>query len=281
MALRIPRGGRVSADVLGRRRGRQAAAPPRCSSTTSRSTAAELCSVSLEPYTKVTVPSPASRRSCSSSAGLLAQLVAVAAAELRPLRRVVAEPPPQLRAGRHLLEPEVDGRALLAQPARPQALHEDPDAVLGGRVVVGALQPDGRRRRLRPFVCLAARHREPPVSRRRAASAAGRLEEVGPGVGRARLRRRSTRRGRPVGAALSPAQLVPADGQGDGGAGRARSEYDVTDVAPRPLRKWSTNTLPPRLALDIVAVYLSARARPAPRPPRARRRPRAASARAA
>ena len=46
-------------------------------------------------------------------------------------------------------------------------------------------------------------------------------------------------------------------GMATGAPGRPRSEYDVTDVAPRPLRKWSTKTLPPRLALDIVAVYLS------------------------
>ena len=52
------------------------------------------------------------------------ELGLVAAAELLPLRHVVAVPPAQLGAGRCLLEPD-GGQVVASHPAGPQALDEE------------------------------------------------------------------------------------------------------------------------------------------------------------
>src|SRR5690606_39452962 len=48
----------------------------------------------------------------------------------------------QARAGRDVLEPQVQRQRLLADAARPQPLDQDPRAVGAGRWLIGALEPD-------------------------------------------------------------------------------------------------------------------------------------------
>src|SRR5882672_7890828 len=57
------------------------------------------------------------------------ELLGVAADEFRPERRIVGEPTPQADARREVLQPEVDGRGGLRQPARPEAIDENAYAV--------------------------------------------------------------------------------------------------------------------------------------------------------
>lgn len=70
------------------------------------------------------------------------QLRPITPHELLPARAVVAEPLAQFGAGRHVLEPEICGRFLLAQPPGPQALHQDAQAVFAGRRFIDAFQAD-------------------------------------------------------------------------------------------------------------------------------------------
>ena len=73
---------------------------------------------------------------------VLPQLAEVAAFELRPLLRVVAEPPAQLRARRDILEPSVKLQVCLPDAPRPETLHQEPSAVLRRRSLVRSLQPN-------------------------------------------------------------------------------------------------------------------------------------------
>ena len=72
------------------------------------------------------------------------ELRAVAAAELVPTCRIVAEPRAQLRAWCDLLDPFVEPGFRLADPSRPQAVNEDSCAVGFLRRFIGPLQPDVR-----------------------------------------------------------------------------------------------------------------------------------------
>ena len=58
------------------------------------------------------------------------QLGDVARPEIVPLFGVVAERFPQFRAGRGLLQPQIDGGLLLCDSARPQPVDKNPEAVL-------------------------------------------------------------------------------------------------------------------------------------------------------
>ena len=71
---------------------------------------------------------------------LLFQLLPVTLLERLPPGRIVGEPLPQLRARGHFLQPQIQGRPLLAQPARPQPLDQDPKPVLAGGLLIGPLQ---------------------------------------------------------------------------------------------------------------------------------------------
>src|SRR5665811_2177630 len=74
------------------------------------------------------------------------------------------------------------------------------------------------------------------------------------GSGWERRRRRSLRAVQTPPPAVLPSSSH-ARGVATGAPSRARKEYGVMAVAPRPLRKWSMNTLPGRFAFDMVATY--------------------------
>ena len=56
----------------------------------------------------------------------------------------MVEPPAELGAGGHVLDPEVHGGPLLAQPARPEPFHQDPQAVIRSGLLVYPLQANLR-----------------------------------------------------------------------------------------------------------------------------------------
>src|SRR5207237_4018428 len=68
----------------------------------------------------------------------------VAGLKLRPSRRVVVEPFPQLGRGRHVLRPMVDRGRALRKTTRPDAVHEDAIAVVGRGRVINPLDGDMR-----------------------------------------------------------------------------------------------------------------------------------------
>src|SRR5690606_21987603 len=71
----------------------------------------------------------------------LGELGAVAARELREPLRVVPVPLAQLGGGGHLLAPLIQVGRVLAQPARPHPVHQDPDAIFRQRRVVDPTHP--------------------------------------------------------------------------------------------------------------------------------------------
>src|SRR5579885_1032609 len=80
-----------------------------------------------------------------SSAGL-PEFIEVAAAKLLPSCRIVAEEPAQVGAGRDAGIPSLDCRIGLSYAARPQAVDEDPDSVVGCGFLIRALDPNHARR---------------------------------------------------------------------------------------------------------------------------------------
>ena len=50
------------------------------------------------------------------------------------------EPPAQLRAGGDVLEPQVQGRRLFLQASGPEALYQDPEAILLIRFFISAFK---------------------------------------------------------------------------------------------------------------------------------------------
>ena len=102
-------------------------------------TSASLCSSSRAPYTRVTVCSSLFCFSSSRASFLLSEFLPVTDLELLPFGRIVAEPLAQLRARGHVLQPQIHRRALFGQAARPQAIDQDSQAVLSGRLFVNSL----------------------------------------------------------------------------------------------------------------------------------------------
>lgn len=76
--------------------------------------------------------------------GMPCQLFAIAAPELVPTLRIVAEPRPQIGGGRNFLEPLVQLGLCLAKAARPQAIYEDSRAVCSFGRVIRALESEVR-----------------------------------------------------------------------------------------------------------------------------------------
>src|SRR5581483_3227370 len=74
-----------------------------------------------------------------------AQFFLVTLAELLPAGRVVAEPAPQLSAGRQLLQPRVQAQVLAPDAARPQAVDQVALAVGRRRWFVSSLEVDCHR----------------------------------------------------------------------------------------------------------------------------------------
>jgi hypothetical protein len=74
--------------------------------------------------------------------GMLDELCAIAASELIPALRIMAEPPPQIGGGRNFLDPIVQLGLCLAEAARPQAIYQDSRAVCSCGRVIRALQPE-------------------------------------------------------------------------------------------------------------------------------------------
>ena len=72
---------------------------------------------------------------------VLGDFVAVSAAELVPMFGSMAEPGAQLCAWGDLLDPVVKLGVRLADPARPQTIDENSDAIRSFGRIVGALQP--------------------------------------------------------------------------------------------------------------------------------------------
>src|SRR5215469_13176818 len=74
----------------------------------------------------------------------LRELRLVAAAELLPARRIVAEPFAQLVAGRDLLHPLRDARVGFLHAPWPQPIDEDPSSVVWRRRLVSTFDGDFR-----------------------------------------------------------------------------------------------------------------------------------------
>jgi hypothetical protein len=70
------------------------------------------------------------------------ELCAVARLELPPTLGVVSEPFAELRARAEVLRPGIKPELLLRPPARPEAVDQDPVAVVRSRIVVSPLQSD-------------------------------------------------------------------------------------------------------------------------------------------
>ena len=70
------------------------------------------------------------------------ELTRISASELGPPGRVVIEPTAQGGARREILQPEVDPRVRFGDAARPQAVYQDPQAIIVRRLLVGALHFD-------------------------------------------------------------------------------------------------------------------------------------------
>jgi hypothetical protein len=75
---------------------------------------------------------------------VLPKLGPVAALELRPSRRIVTEPLPQLRAWGDVPHPIIECRLRFAHAARPKPIDKDPKAIVASRRLVGAFQPQMR-----------------------------------------------------------------------------------------------------------------------------------------
>lgn len=65
----------------------------------------------------------------------------IALAELLPADRIVSEPFAQFRAWRQLLRPIVDRRVRLLDPPGPEPVDQHARAIIGGRALIGSLQP--------------------------------------------------------------------------------------------------------------------------------------------
>jgi len=74
----------------------------------------------------------------------MGELGAVAAAELVPAVRIMAEPSAELGARRDVLDPFVEPGFRLADPARPQAVDEDSCAVTFFGRLISTFEPDVR-----------------------------------------------------------------------------------------------------------------------------------------
>src|SRR5687767_4085258 len=73
---------------------------------------------------------------------MLAHLGGVALTKLLPSCRIVREPLSQLSARGEILQPQVHRRIVLADPARPEPIDENPHSVIRTGRLVSALQPD-------------------------------------------------------------------------------------------------------------------------------------------
>src|SRR5690348_4941844 len=73
-----------------------------------------------------------------------AQLGEVPPPKLRPLLRVVAEPLPQVRARRDVLQPPIELQARLPDAPWPQSLHEETRAIVIGGGLIGTFELDHR-----------------------------------------------------------------------------------------------------------------------------------------
>ena len=74
--------------------------------------------------------------------GVVPEFLSVSATKLAPADCIVAEPAPKLGARCDLLQPAIDGCVGLLHPARPEPVNENANAIIGGRGLVGSLQPD-------------------------------------------------------------------------------------------------------------------------------------------
>src|SRR2546426_12205135 len=87
---------------------------------------------------------PASGRSEERPPGraMRTQLGEVALPKLRPLLRVVAEPLPQVRARRDVLDPPIELETRLLDTPRPQSLHQKTRAIITGGGLIGPFELD-------------------------------------------------------------------------------------------------------------------------------------------
>jgi hypothetical protein len=74
--------------------------------------------------------------------GMPCELFKIAAPELVPTLRIMAEPRPQIGGGGNFLEPLVQLGLCLAEAARPQSIYEDSRAVCSLGRVIRALEPE-------------------------------------------------------------------------------------------------------------------------------------------
>jgi hypothetical protein len=71
--------------------------------------------------------------------GLRFQLVTIPGLKLGPLRWIMAEPFAEFRAGRNLLEPDIDACPCLCKAPRPKPVHKDARSVRAAGFFIDAL----------------------------------------------------------------------------------------------------------------------------------------------
>ena len=74
--------------------------------------------------------------------GMVLEFLSESATKLHPAGWIVPEPPPKLSARRNLLQPAIDSCVGLLHPTWPEPVNENANAIIGGRRLVGSLQPD-------------------------------------------------------------------------------------------------------------------------------------------
>jgi hypothetical protein len=74
--------------------------------------------------------------------GMGFQLLPIAAPEFIPAFHPMIEPFPELRAGRYILEPSVDGEGLFLHASRPEPLDQNTPAIAARSRLVRALDAD-------------------------------------------------------------------------------------------------------------------------------------------
>ena len=73
---------------------------------------------------------------------MLSQLLEVPAAEFRPPSRIVPKPFTQRGARGYFLNPLIDRRVRLFDPARPKPINQYPFAIIGRGRLVGSFKPE-------------------------------------------------------------------------------------------------------------------------------------------
>lgn len=74
--------------------------------------------------------------------GVVPEFLSVSPTKFAPADCIMSEPTTKFGARRDLLQPAIDIRVGLLHPTRPEPVNENANAIIGGRGLVGSLQPD-------------------------------------------------------------------------------------------------------------------------------------------